>query len=155
MFFDLEASQGERFQFFTSRLDPNTGDVIYDEPAGDAWVTVRNLTPFYEERLSRRKKVVEHVLNSKTKAMERLSFYPEQSLEELKAERDDAWDYAITGLENFKDSKTGKIITCTRENKIALMKVAVFDRFVARCLQLLAASGVKDKEDAEKNLLNG
>ena len=74
------------------------------------------------------------------------AYVPELSLEEGKAERDDAWDYAITGIENFKDSK-GKIITCTRENKLALMKVPVFDRLVARCLQILASSGVKEKEE--------
>jgi len=151
MFFDLDAALGERFQFFGSRLDPNTGDTIYDEPAGDAWVTIRSLTPFYEERMAKRKKVVEHVLNTKSKAMERLSFYPEQSMDEIKAERDDAWDYAITDFEGFKDAKTGEVIECTRENKIKMMKAPIFDRFVARCLQLLAASGVKDKEEKIKN----
>jgi hypothetical protein len=151
MFFDLEALQGERFQFFGSHLDPNTGNITYDEPAGDAWVTVRGMVPFIEERLAKRKKVIEHIYNPKTRAMERISFYPDLSPEEAKAENDDLWDYVITGLENFRDSKTKEPIACTRENKIALMKVPVFDRFIARCLQMLSESGIKDKEDLPKN----
>lgn len=151
MLFDLEAAQGERFQFFGSHLDSNTGETIYETPSGDAWVQVRSLTPFWEDRLAKRKKVVEHVYNPKTRSMERITYYDDLTSSELKSERDDAFDYAITDLGNFKDAKTGEEIACTRENKIKLMKVPVFDRFVARCQQLLAASGVKDKEDAEKN----
>lgn len=151
MLFDLEATQGEWFQFFGSHIDPNTGDTIFEDPISDARVQIRSLVPFWEERLAKRKKSIEHVHNPKRGAMERISYYPELSFEEARAERDDAWDYAITGIENFKDSKTGELIACTRENKLKLMKVPVFDRFVARCLQLLASSGVKDKEDAEKN----
>jgi hypothetical protein len=151
MFFDLDSTQGEWFPFFSSHIDPVTGEPIYEDPHPDAKVQIRSIGPFIEERIAKRKKVAEHVYNPKTRAMERISYYPDQTLEETKAERDDLWDYAITGLENFKDSKTGEPITCTRENKLKLMKVPVFDRFVARCQQLLASSGVKAKEDEEKN----
>ena len=92
-------------------------------------------------------------MNPKTRQMERIAFYAELSVEDAKAERDDAFDFAITGIENFKDAKTGTIITCTRENKLALMKVPVFDRFFARCQQLLSSSGVK--EQVEKNSSSG
>jgi len=151
MFFDLNSSEGEWFPFFSSHLDPVTGDPIFDEPAKDARVQIRNWLPFMEERLANRKRMVEHVYNPKTRMMERISYFAEQTLEEFWAERDDTYDYAITGIENFKDSKTGEVITCTRENKLKLMKVPVFDRFVARCQRLLASSGVKTKEDEEKN----
>lgn len=151
MLFDLSAAQGERFQFFTSHIDQNTGETIYDEPSGDAWVEIRSMAPFFEERMAKRKKIVENVYNPKTRGMERISYYPDLSPEEAKTERDDAMDYCITDFGNFKDSKTGKVIECTRENKLLLMKVPVFDRFIARCQQLLSEAGVKQKEDEAKN----
>ena len=151
MFFDLDSTEGEWFQFFSSHIDLNTGEIIYEEPTSDARVQIRSIAPFIEERLAKWKRSVEHVYNPKTRAMERISYFPDQTLEESRMDRDDAWDYAITGIENFKDSKTGELIICTRENKLKLMKVPVFDRFFTRCQQLLADSGVKEKEKEEKN----
>jgi len=148
---DLESTEGEWFQFFGSRIDPSTGETIFEEPTSDARVQIRSMAPFFEERIAIRKRSIEHVYNPKTRAMERISYYPELTLAEAKVEREDAWDYCITALENFKDSKTGELIVCTRENKLKLMKVPVFDRFIARCLQILASTGVKAKEEAEKN----
>ena len=152
MFIDLDAAQGEWFPFFGSKLDPNTGETIYEDPVTDAKVQIRSLAPFFEERVSGRTRIHENVFNPKTRAMERISYFKDQTVAEIRTEREDAYDYAITGIENFKDTKTGKDIDCTRANKIALMKLPVFDRFFARCQQLLASSGVKEKEEAEKNL---
>ncbi len=151
MFIEIDSTQGEWFPFFSSHIDPVTGEPIYEDPVSDARVQIRSIGPFIEERMAKRKKIAEHVYNPKTRAMERISYYSEQTPEELRAERDDLWDYAITGIGNFKDSKTGELITCTRENKLKLMKIPIFDRFVARCQQLLASSGVKEKEESEKN----
>jgi hypothetical protein len=155
MFVDLDNLQGEWFSFFGSHIDPSTGETIFEEPVSDARVQIRSMIPFVEERMAKRKKSVEHVYNPKTRAMERISYYPELSLDESKTERDDAWDYIITAIENFKDSKTNELILCTRENKLKLMKVPVFDRFVARCLQILTSSGVKMKEEEIKNVQAG
>lgn len=152
MFFNLDQTDGERFQFFTSTVDIATGIIKYDDPVGDAWVTLRPMQPFFEDRLSKRKKVTEHVFNPSTRAMDRVVSDKELTYEEAKLEREDAWDYAIVGFENFKDSKTGEIIPCTRENKIKLMRIPVFDRFVTKCFQELANSGIKEKEAEEKNL---
>jgi hypothetical protein len=151
MFLDLDASSGEWFNFFSSHIDPVTGEPVYEEPVKDARVQIRSIAPFIEERMAKRKKSFEHIYNPKTRSMERMSFFPDLSPEEQKAERDDLWDYAIVALENFKDSKTGKVIACTRENKLALMKLPVFDRFVARCQQLISSAGVKEKEETVKN----
>lgn len=151
MFFDVESAQGEWFAFFGSHIDPVTGDPVYEAPVPDAKVQIRSIAPFVEERFAKRKKIFENVYNPKTRGMERISYYAEQTAEEAKAERDDLWDYAIMDFEGFKDSKTGEVIACTRENKLKLMKVPVFDRFVARCQQLLSSAGIKDKEEAEKN----
>lgn len=148
--FNLDVTEGEWFQFFGSYVD-NNGEIIYEDPVSDARVQVRNIAPFIEERMTRRKKSVEHIFNPKTRAMERVVFYPELSPDEEKREREDVWDYVITGFENFKNSKTGEIISCTRENKLALMKIPVFDRFISRCLQLLSNSEIKTREESEKN----
>ena len=151
MLFSLEAFEGEWFPFQNSHIDALTGDPVFDDPVSDAKVQVRSMTPFFEERIAKRKRQTEHVMNPKTRQMERIAFYAELSVDEAKAERDDAFDFAITGIEGFKDAKTGQMITCTRDNKLALMKVPVFDRFFARCQQLLSSSGVK--EQVEKNSL--
>jgi len=151
MLIDMDSTQGERFQFFGSRIDTETGDVIYEAPAGDAWVTVRNVMPFYEERNLKREKKHEHVWNPKTRQMERITFVPDLSFEAAQKEREDAYDYALLDFEGFKNSKTGEVITCTRENKIALMKNPVFNRFIGKCQEILAGAGIKDKEEAEKN----
>ena len=155
MFIDLNAQEGEWFPFQNSKIDPLTGEPVFDDPVSDAKVQIRSMTPFFEERIAKRKRQTEHVLNPKTRVMERIAYYAELTVEEARAERDDAFDFAITGVEGFKDSKTGQAITCTRENKLALMKVPVFDRFFARCQQLLSSYGVKQKEEIEKNLQTG
>lgn len=152
---DLDTTQGEWFRFFGSRIDENTGAVIYEDPIGDARVQVRSMSPFFEEQAKKRKQEVEHIQNPKTRQMERITYFKELSAAEVEKERDDAWDYAITGLENFKNKKTGEIIQCTRTNKIALMKNPVFNRFVARCLQILDSSSVQAREELGKNLQPG
>ena len=151
MLFSLETNEGEWFPFQNSHIDPLTGEPVFDDPVTDAKVQIRSMTPFFEERIAKRKRQTEHVMNPKTRQMERIAFYAELSVEEAKAERDDAFDFAITGIEGFKDAKTGKMIDGSRESKLALMKVPVFDRFFARCQQLLSSSGVK--EQVEKNSL--
>jgi hypothetical protein len=151
MLFKLE-QEGEWFSFQNSHIDPLTGEPVFDDPVTDAKVQIRSMTPFFEERIAKRKRQTEHVMNPKTRQMERISFYTELSVEEARSERDDAFDFAITGIEGFKDAKTQKMIPCTRESKLALMKVPVFDRFFARCQQLLASSGVKEAEVAATNL---
>jgi len=150
MIFDLDENQGEWFYFFSSHIDAN-GQITYDDPVKDARVQIRSITPFIEARMLSKKKVTEHVLNPKTRQMERLSYFPDLSPEEAIKERDDVWDYAITALENFKDGKTGQVIDCTRENKIKLIKIPIFDRFIARCLQIIDGSGMKAEDNIIKN----
>jgi len=156
MYIDLDLQQeGEWFNFFSSRINETTGDVIYDEPVKDARVKIRSMAPFIEERVGNRKRQYEHVVNPKTRQMERIAYYPEQSLEEIKAEREDTWDYIIQDFEGFVDKKTGKEIKCTRANKFKMMKVPVFDRFVARCQKILSESGVNLEEQEPKNSSTG
>mgnify|MGYP001249914155 CR=1 FL=1 len=151
MLFDLEESQGEWFYFFNSRIDQATGETVYDNPVKDARVKIRSISAFFEEALSKRKREFQFVVNPKTRGMERVAYFPELSSEEANQQRDDAWDYAITGLEGFKDAKTKADLKCDRETKLKLMKNPAFDRFIARCFQILASSGIQGKEAEEKN----
>ena len=156
MYLDLDLQQeGEWFNFFGSHINETTGDVVYSEPVKDARVKIRSMTPFIEERVSGRKRQYEHIYNPKTRSMERISYFPELSIDELKAEREDTWDYIIQDFEGFRDSKTKKEIPCNRENKIKMMRVPAFDRFVARCLQILSTSGVQTQEAETKNSSTG
>jgi hypothetical protein len=152
MFFDLEAAQGDWFAFFESRVDPASGEIVYDEPKPDAAeFCIRSLQPFWEERLGGRKREYKFVNNPKSHGMERVGYYPDLSYEETKKERDDALDYAITGIRNAKWAE-GTDIECTRDNKLKLRKIPAFDRFLGRVWQILDSAGVKDKEaESEKN----
>lgn len=151
MFFEItSAVQGEVFTFFASRINEG-GVTVFEEPKkGAPKVTIRSMAPFIEERMKGRKKIYETVHNPVTRGMERISYYPDLTPEEAQAERDDLWDYVIESFEE-KFTDHGKVIPCNREGKLLLMKNPVFDRFVARCQQLLSSSGVKEKEEAEKN----
>jgi hypothetical protein len=61
------------------------------------------------------------------------------------------WDHAIQGWEGILD-KNGKEIPCTLPNKMKLMGIPQFARFVARCLQQITGANTQEAEGAEKNL---
>jgi hypothetical protein len=148
MLFDLTPlDEGEWFPFFTSRINEK-GDVEYDEPKASAnRVRIRPLEPFFEKRRAGRKRKFEFVLNPQTRLMDRVGYYPDQSPEELKQEREDTWDYCITGVVDA----AGNTLPFSKEDKIAHMDHPVFNRFVARCLQLLASARVTAQEESVKN----
>lgn len=149
--FDIEESQGDWFDFFESRIDLATGNIIYDDPKpGTGKACFRPSRPLIMERISKRKKDSEFVLNPKTRSMERVEFFKSATIEDQQKENDDLTDYVITGLKDFYDAK-GKPIECTRENKIKLSKVPVFDRFMARCMEIQMNADVKQMEKEEKN----
>ena len=152
MFLKLDQTAGERFQFFTSSVNAVTGEITYDEPTDDGWVIIRPIQPFIEEQVLQRKRITEHIFNTKTRAMDRVSDFAELSPAEARREQDDTWDYAIIDFGNFKDLKTGDEIICNRENKLKLMKVPVFERFIVECLRLSSESTMIAKEEEPKNL---
>ncbi len=150
--FNIEdTDEGEWFPYQDSHLNQDTGEWVFDEPISDAKVRIRSIQKFLSERFRNRKKVAEHILNPKTRSMERITYYKDSTSEELKKEADDTWDYIITGIEGFKNKKTGGLIECTRENKIKLMSISSFDRFIGKCLKVLEGSEEKQKEETEKN----
>jgi hypothetical protein len=154
MFFELDkAEQGDWFPFFDSHFDQATGEIAYDPPEeGAAEFCIRSMIPFFEESRKGRKKESKMVLNTATKAMERVSYYPDPSGEEEQKEFDDLWDFVITGIRNaFSDEGKTIPITCTRENKLKLIKLPKFLRFIKRVFQIIDGEAVKTKEQKIKN----
>ena len=150
--FEQSKEQGDWFPFFGSTIDFMTGDIIYDPPAdGAAEFCFRSPIPFWEDRRKDRKKEYKMVLNPTTRAMERVGYYPDLPYAEEQKERDDSWDYAITGMRNARWTDDGPEMECTRENKLKLLKNSAFLRYANRVLQMLLDTGVKRKEEAEKN----
>lgn len=149
--FDIEETDGDWFDFFESKVDLNTGDVTYDDPIpGTGKVCFRPSRPLMMERIAKRKKESEFVLNPKTRSMERVEFYKSISFKESKKEQDDMTDYVIVDWKDLFDSKKN-LIECTRENKLKLVKVPVFDRFMAKCMEIQMNADLKQVEKEEKN----
>jgi len=147
---DIESiEEGEWFPYQNSYLDKETEEWIFEEPAPKARVRVRSPYPFLQERYLARKKAVEHVLNTKTRSMERIEYFKDLTPKEIKKEADDTWDYIITGLEFFKVK--GEVLECTKENKLKLKKSPPFDRFVNKCLKVLEGEKRERIEKTEKN----
>ena len=154
--FNTEAAeQGVWFPFFNARLNFTNGEFTYDKPEeGAAEFRIRSTTAFWEERNKGRTKEFKMVVNPTTRGMERVSYYPDLSPEEETKEKEDAWDYAITGIKGAK-WENGTAIECTRENKLRLLKIPTVLWFFNRVFQLLSDAGVKADEVQEKNALSG
>lgn len=149
--FDTDAQAGDWFKFFNSSINEK-GDVIYDEPEdGAAEVCIRSMRDKLEEIMDKRKRKSEFVLNPTTRSMERVTYFDDISNDQRKADDEAIWDYIITDWKGVMD-KSGVEVACTKDNKAKLMRnVPVFNRFVSRCLEMLASAGVKTKEEEVKN----
>ena len=150
--FDLtKDDQGDWFSFFNSHLDTETGSVVYDKPKkGAAEFRVRSMSPFWDERRKGRKKENKFVLNPISRQMERVSYVEDLQSDDAEKENGDAWDYAITGMKNaFSAPKVE--IECNRENKLKMVDMPVFLRFINRVFVILSEAGVKQKDASEKN----
>ena len=143
--------EGTWIPFFGSSVDPDNGKVKYDEPVpGAAEFCMRSTKKFYEERLKTRKRESSMAVNTISRSMEKVVSFKDQTPAELIAEYEDALDYSITGIRNaFWDKDTP--IKCTKEDKLRLKNIAVFDRFLARAIELLDEGAVKQAEAVEKN----
>ena len=144
--------QGDWFPYFDSRVDPSIGETIYDLPIeGAAEFRIRSMAPFFEEKRKGRKKEFKMVVNPSTRQMERVGYYPDLPPDVEAKENDDAWDYAITGMKNAF-SAPGVKLECARENKLALIAIPAFLRFMFRVFEIVSNTGAKASEEAEKNL---
>lgn len=151
--FKAEPQDGTWFPFFTSSVDPATGETKYDDPLpGAAEFRIRSLKPFHEERLSQRKRERDMVFNPKSRSMEKVTSFKEQTIEEIRKDRDDAIDYAITGIRNaFWDEAGKQPINNSREDKLKLRSISVFDRFLASVWQIIEEQEVAEVKAQEKN----
>jgi len=150
--FDLEKEDmGDWYTFFSSKVDQASGEVVYDEPEeGAAEFRIRSVAKFWEERRAKRKKEYKMVLNPSTRQMERVGYYEDLPPAQEKKENEDSWDYAITGIRNAF-SAPDVPIECNRENKLKLLEIPVFIRFAGRVFQMMAETGITEKETSEKN----
>lgn len=150
--FDEKESQGDWFPFFNSHIDLATGEIIYEDPKeGAAEFCIRSMGPFWDERRKSYKKEAKFVHNPVTRQMERVVWFKDLPPEEASKESDDAWDYAIVGMRNAKWGKNGDEMECTRENKLKLIKVPAFMRYINKVFQLLSGVASEAKEAEEKN----
>lgn len=148
---DLDAADGTWFTFFNSHIKDD-GDVEYDEPVeGAGRFCLRPINKFVEEYYANRKQQAEFVLNKKTRAMERVTYSKDMTPAEREVFQADMWDYTIVNFENLFD-KNGNLIAVTKENKVKLMSIPAIDRFVSKCLKIMADDAVKQTESLNKNL---
>lgn len=151
MKFDLNKSIGEWFPFFASEVGDD-GEVKYLDPEKDApRICLRIADAETRELIAAETQTKKHeyVLNSKTRQMERVA-YIDQTPEQAKKEREMIWDHAIMAWEGVVDTED-KPIPCTLENKMKMMNVPVFVRFVGRCLTLMSGAAEEKKAASEKN----
>ena len=152
MRFDLsDDAKGEWFKFFRSEIKEG-GEVVYLDPEPDAGrvrIRIADAGTIDEIRTQTRKVVKEFVLNTRSKAMERVE-YEDQTPEQKRKEGELIWDHAIQGWEGILD-KDGNEIPCTTENKVKLMGIPQFARFVGRCLQIITGANAGSEEAATKN----
>lgn len=158
---DLDVTEGEWFPFQTSHVKQDTGEIVWDDPVmGDdgkpvAALRIRSMTPYYEAQIPKRGRIIEHVHNPKSRSMERVVSIKELPMDEITKERENAIDYAITGIKGFRDKATKKFLECTRENKIAMLKSPAIDRFFAYCQERLGQIGVEQNKAEAENFTSG
>ncbi len=149
MNFDIDKqTAGEWFPFFGSEVLED-GTIRYFLPNQEAGkfqirqATVEILDIIKKETQGTRR--VDFVPNPKTRQMERVVSF-DQTPEQEKKEREMLWDYIIMGWEGIKDGKENEIAVTT-ENKMKLLNIPVFMRFLSRCLEILGGQS----EATEKN----
>jgi len=142
---------GEWFPYQDSKVDKETGEVVWGDPDPTEKICFRRMDPDRNRELSdqyRGKKINTPVLNTVSKKMELIVSY-EQTPEQEKAERMAFWNEIISDW-NITDP-SGKPIPCTAENKYLLIKGSMeFLRFANRCLEILSGA-MADKATSEKN----
>ncbi len=151
MFVDLDSTKGEWFIFRMSSIDQNTGDIVWGEPIEGVRVQIRSWKPFFEDQVAKRERIIEWKINPKSRMNEKHSNFKELTTAEILKQKDDAIDYAIMGLEGWKDKLTRTVIECTRKNKIALMQKNFFDRFFVDCQQTIDSKGLEEEKAELKN----
>lgn len=153
MKFELDQDKGETFQYFKSEILEDGETKFYDpEPDEPCRVTLKLADPDFIEGVhaETRKTIIDRALNPKTHSMERIKDF-EQTLEQKRKERELIWGNAILGWEGVLDVN-GKVVECNQENKMRMMNIPVFARFIGRCLQLISGEASEKAGIQRKNL---
>ena len=152
MFFNLDAvDSGVWYPFQDSILQDDGTPVFMDPEENAGKVCVRNAdSAFYDALYKKtRKKVVEQVLNPTTRIMERQvrhELIPGKEVEDNAA----LWDHMIVDWDERICSAPGKPIPCNKVNKVKMMKVKAFDRFIWKCMRSNSESqGIVRKAETE------
>lgn len=151
MRFNLNKSIGEWFPFFTSEVGTD-GEIKYNEPekdGGRVQLRIADAETLEKIQAETRTKTAAFVKDKETRQMVRVP-YIEQTPEQEKREREMIWDHAIQSWEGILDVN-GAPIPCTLENKMKLMNVPVFARFIGKCLTTLSGATAEKKAAVEKN----
>lgn len=150
--FDLDTESGETFPFFRTEILEN-GEVKCFEPDKDeaCRVTLRLASPDVLENIYKKTRtpVIDRTLNTKSRSMERIKDY-DQTPEQIKEERVLTWDYAIVGWEGVLD-KHKTPVDCTTENKMRMMEIPIFGRFVGQCLGMISGEAQEYEKEKVKN----
>lgn len=141
--------EGQWFQFFESEVLPDGSTIKYHDPKPDAgWFQIRQGTTEILDAIRQKtqgERQVNFVPNPNTRQMERVISY-DQSPEQAKQEREMMWDYSIVSWRDIKDGK-GEELPVTLENKMRLLNVLIFLRFLNRCLEIIG----EQMEASQKN----
>jgi hypothetical protein len=150
---DLDDSEeGVKFLFFTSWIDPATGETHFNEPESDAYAIIRPMTPYFEAADKGRKKVSQLVHDPKTRSMKMSEpQYPPLSKAEEDRRIEDAWDYAIMEIGGFRNKRTGEMYPSDRETKLKMIKKPIIITWLNRCFELMGNAGIEVKKAAEGN----
>lgn len=148
--FNLEAvKSGTWFQFRESTVDPATKEPVFKEAVkGAGEILLRSVTPFIRKQIMSADVQTKPVVNQFTRRMEFAAV--ERTAEQKQKDSDDMWDYAIVDWKGFLDGK-GKPIPCTRENKLAMMDVDRFVRFVNYALGAIDQYTEAKEKEEQKN----
>lgn len=152
MYLELGKKDGQWFPFRMSTIDENTGEIVWSDPIEGMEVQIRSWKPFFEERISKRYLETLWKVHPKSHAYEPHTKFKDLTVEEAKIEREEAQDYAITGLKGFKNKTTREPYPCTKEVKLGLLAYDWFDRFFADCQNKVDSFAIELETKAAENL---
>ena len=146
--------EGRWFDFFYTKIDPNTLEPIYGDPIENGpRMRLRTPVELFRKRANSRKTEKKYIHNPKSRKMELVESEVELTPEQKKKENDEFVDYVIQDLEGFKLG--GKVIKGTLKEKVKMMENPLVSMFVQRCIQIMQESGIQEAEEESKNSSTG
>jgi len=150
MLFNLDEGNGTWFDFQESTVDAEGVITFLPVKEGAGSVCVRQADADFFEKLNKktRKKDVRFIPNpARNNTLQRV----EDSVVldgKDKEEREALQDHWIVDFKDLRGADK-QLIACTKENKIKLMKLGVFRRFIDECHRRISSDGGMIKEENE------